>query len=408
MFNTFDFYHENPFLQNHRFTDEIISEGSFTFFDFFLKNFFAYLIFYKKVDNLNYHQDNISLTQEIERRIVNISINFFDFKDDENSTYTSSPMKSFADIELMDLRLFIMEHPTQSYDEGDVTKKAIENGDSENLARKYHDCLAEQYQNFKSFDALMDYLTKYVSFEEENYYNNEIYFLDYMLAKGINREFVELENLDHALGELRTIICKTMISDFIEIGSFDIEINDEIKQVIKKILYFSDSPITPLNQQTELKKGVYVWYLQIVRDIDLQANFNNMPKIFEVIEQEFKTLFNLESNTPKTEQPDEEKTPDFPQDIFLNYQAYEVFCTLSNAIYIRQSVCYFYRRMCEEGFILVMDKDFREWFNTAEFPIKLITPTETMKKCYSNERQKYMDLVYKLKGLSIDNQQLEN
>lgn len=399
MFNTFDFYDKNPFLQNHRFTDGIISEGSFSLFDFFLKNFFAYLIFYKKVDDLNYHQDNISLTHEIERKIISTSIKFFELEDSENSTYTSSPMKSFADIELMDLRFFLQEVAAESYEKGDFTKKT-----TESLARKYHDCIAEQYQNFKSFDALVHSVNRSVNFEDENYYDNEIYFVDYMLAKGINRQFVELDKLDHALGQLRNIIIKTMISDFIENGSFDIEINEEIKQVIKKILYLSDSPITPLDQQTELKNGVYVWYMQIVRDIDLQADFNDIPKIFNVIEQEFKTLFNLESNSAISEQPKEKKIPDFPKDIFLNFQSYDVFCTLAKAVEIRQSICYFYRRMFEEGFILVMDKVFREWFNTAGFPITLMSPTETLAKCYSNERKYFVDLVYKLKGLSVGNQ----
>ncbi|WP_127844409.1 hypothetical protein [Psychroflexus aestuariivivens] len=348
---------------------------------------------------MNYNQGNISLTHEIERKIISTSIKIFKLEDSENSTYTSSPMKSFADIELMDLRFFLQEQAAESYEKGDFTKEI-----TESLARKYHDCIAEQYQNFKSFDALVHSLNRSVNFEDENYDDNEIYFVDYMLAKGINKQFVELDKLDHALGQLRNIIIQTMISDFIENGSFDIEINEEIKQVIKKILYLSDSPITPLDQQTELKKGVYVWYLQIVRDIDLQANFNNMPKIFDVIEQEFKTLFNLESNPATSEQPGENKPPDFPKDIFLNYQSYAVFCTLAKAIYMRQSICYFYRRMYEEGFILVMDKDFRKWFNTAGFPITLMSPTETLAKCYSNERQKYVDLVYKLKGLSTDNQ----
>ncbi|WP_127844939.1 hypothetical protein [Psychroflexus aestuariivivens] len=380
MYYNFEFFDKNPSEQDISYRLKDIDDTQESMIRIFIKNLLAFCYFNNLVQDLDHDSYDIVDGQDLllkrfflgKLQVVRIPIEF------NHEPY--SPLDHFAFTERISLY----------------------SNCKDPLVERYLDFIEKNSRNFESFDTLVNSMNSHIPLEDDLLAGTELSLTGYLLARGVKREFINLDKLNDAFCHLEYLISKALVDEFLKSFSFEIEINTPMNNVMKEIIHHSDSPIIPSVQIIEVKEGCYNWFLKMVRDFDMSVNFVTRPKIFESLASKLNEEFKIDFKN------DRNAISDFPQSIFLDAQAYDIFCTLAKAVEIRQSVCYFYRRMYEEGLILVKDKTFREWYKKAKISVPLINPTETLAKCYSNERKYFVDLVYKLKGLSTDNQQLEN
>jgi hypothetical protein len=168
--------------------------------------------------------------------------------------------------------------------------------------------------------------------------------------------------------------------------------------LVKHLGFYLTSALLSKSDQQHIQQLAINWLDYLIDHSVFHYNTTNLPEGFKVLKQLFSSRLNLPIDYPS----DAETTP-YPRSIFASAPAYLLFKAYAEMHTTKICISYLYRRMHEkENLILVKDTPFREWFNRQDYPIKLLSVTETYAKAHTTERQAHVDLLYKALGVNVE------
>ena len=168
--------------------------------------------------------------------------------------------------------------------------------------------------------------------------------------------------------------------------------------LVKHLCFYLTSALLSKPDQQHIQQLAINWLDYLIDHSVFHYNTTKIPEGFQALKQLFSSRLNLPLHHPR----DAETTP-YPESIFASAPAYLLFKAYAEMHTTKICISYLYRRMYEEDkLILVKDTLFREWFNRQDYPIKLLTATETYTKAETAERKAHVDLLYKAMDVNVD------
>lgn len=170
--------------------------------------------------------------------------------------------------------------------------------------------------------------------------------------------------------------------------------SEEIREDLDALNYHFNNELIDGNVMAQIKVHSVTWFGQMLRSIGFDIGWNDYKDFFDQMKSLFCEAIDYQPPAPKiTDIP-------YANHIFSNPKAYLLFHELASKTDKKVIISYLFRRMGEkENFIKVRDTEFRDWFNTADYPRELDSSTHTYERAYTEERELFVNLLYEKYGL---------
>ena len=222
-------------------------------------------------------------------------------------------------------------------------------------------------------------------------------FEEYIKNNPINVPEKTIFNISESLDDYQIELIYEVTQELIKYFSLDEFGAIRMENALFHVQHFLNNKLLPRKVQKKLKKFVFRYFLQMLRDSFYYLEIRKVDHIIHELLRYFcyavDCMYLFEQHVGKEK--------NYPKDIFASYKAYKLFADVAKKYASRPMICFLYRRMHErDQLIHAGDTKFRNWFNAQEYLILLENHTDTYSKTHTEERCAMVELLYKSYGLS--------
>lgn len=345
-------YPDNPYKRPEHFRLVPENDDDASYYKLFIKNMVAALAFQVMGRDLA-GQVKIYDQEYIYRKYQGGDLKMVDF-DGEHI----SPVESFMGWELSVLKEF-------------NTPEAL----------KYKDFLWRSEKIFRSIDRSVNF-----EFLKRDFTEFQMYIYPTLgMVQSVNLKDIHLNFLI-----IEDILVRAIKKQLIDNMKVDKLIDPRFDDYLFNLSHHLNNDLLDIELRNGLKSLSVNYFNQMVREVLFIIGLKNNQGELNQLKEHYAQAIGY--TVPKTI----EEPIDYPRHIFTKPEAYLLFHDLASKLTKKSPISFLYRRMAEkDNLIHVRDTEFRDWFQSCGYPAELHSTTETYVRAHTEEREVFLELLYK-------------